>query len=620
MKLSYKPLLASSLLLGAIAGTNPTLVNAEKMAPEAPQVQSINELEEELINELAEDLEVDETSLEEEELIEELSEEELELEKELEEVHTEEDLNDELPLEDEKEEIKEQATQKAPVIEEEKIIEEVEEVKEVKEETVKEEPMFATFSMAQTMQAPKQTTYTVKSGDTLNKIAKATNTTVAQLVAWNNIANQNLIRVGQTLSLQANGSSTQVVAPTPKENSGITTKMTQQEFLDVVSPVAKKVAEANKLYASVMIAQAALESGFGGSTLSSAPNHNMFGIKGSYQGESVGMTTSEFVNGKWIRIVQNFKKYPNHQASFEDNARLLRNGLTWNKNFYSGTWIENTTSFKDATQWLQGRYATDPAYASKLNNIINLYNLTQFDFNAVVNETIKPAPKPVVKPEQKPVVKPAPKPAPKPVVTKPMTTSSSKKVVYTIKRGDTLSHIALQYKTTVAKLKAENNLRSDLIFVGQKLNIPGGTTSTPAPAPKPATSKPAPKPSTTTTTKVSNTTYTIKRGDTLSKIARDYKTTVSALKSLNNLKSDLILVGQRLVVSKGTTVTSKPSTSAPKKTVTTSSSSTTQRVTVKRGDTLSHLAVRHKTTVAKIKQLNGLKSDLILIGQSLRVN
>ncbi|HBA1104967.1 TPA: autolysin, partial [Enterococcus faecium] len=47
--------------------------------------------------------------------------------------------------------------------------------------------------------------------------------------------------------------------------------------------------------------------------------------------------------------------------------------------YYSGAWKSNTRSYTEATAWLQGRYATDTSYASKLNNLIATYNLTQYD-------------------------------------------------------------------------------------------------------------------------------------------------------------------------------------------------------------------------------------------------
>jgi flagellum-specific peptidoglycan hydrolase FlgJ/LysM repeat protein len=154
----------------------------------------------------------------------------------------------------------------------------------------------------------------------------------------------------------------------------------QQRFIQQVGPLAQQVASVNDLYASVMIAQAILESGWGQSTLTTQAN-NMFGIKGSYNGQFVEMRTLEDDGkGNLYEIVAKFRKYPSLKESFEDNAHVLKTtSFVSGVYFYSGAWKSNTSSYRDATQWLQGRYATDTTYASKLNNLITTYNLTQFD-------------------------------------------------------------------------------------------------------------------------------------------------------------------------------------------------------------------------------------------------
>ncbi|WP_430610598.1 SH3 domain-containing protein [Enterococcus sp. DIV0876] len=151
-------------------------------------------------------------------------------------------------------------------------------------------------------------------------------------------------------------------------------------FIAQICGHATEVAAANDLYASVMMAQAILESGWGTSTLTTTAN-NMFGIKGSYNGESVTMNTYEDDgSGNYYLISAKFRKYPSLKESFQDNAYVLRNTSFSSGNYYySGAWKSNTTSYTQATAWLQGRYATDTSYASKLNNLISTYNLTQYD-------------------------------------------------------------------------------------------------------------------------------------------------------------------------------------------------------------------------------------------------
>ncbi|MCS9995466.1 hypothetical protein EFL81_00940 [Weissella confusa] len=144
----------------------------------------------------------------------------------------------------------------------------------------------------------------------------------------------------------------------------------QSDFVDRLKPAVQTETKKYNLYASVQMAQAALESAWGQSTLSTNAN-NYFGIKGSYNGAYVNMNTAEYdSNGNLYYVVAQFKKYPSAFESMEDNASLLRNGLSWNSAHYSGTWKENAKTYADAANSLTGRYATDPVYGSKLINLI----------------------------------------------------------------------------------------------------------------------------------------------------------------------------------------------------------------------------------------------------------
>lgn len=152
-------------------------------------------------------------------------------------------------------------------------------------------------------------------------------------------------------------------------------------FVNSIAPVAYNLSSSNGLYTSVMIAQAALESSWGRSTLAMAPNYNLFGIKGDYKGESVMIATKEYVasTGTWITTNAQFQKYPSYLESLQANALKLASGVYWDAEYYKGTWRINTTSYKDSTAWLTGRYATDPNYNTKLNSIIETYSLWLYD-------------------------------------------------------------------------------------------------------------------------------------------------------------------------------------------------------------------------------------------------
>lgn len=179
-------------------------------------------------------------------------------------------------------------------------------------------------------------------------------------------------------------SAVRAVVESASVNSGATVTQ-QQAFLTKAIPMAQQAASKYNLYASVMLAQAILESSWGQSTLSSQYN-NLFGMKGDYNGAYVSMPTSEWSADKgYYTVYANFRSYPSFYESFADNGDKLRNGVDWDSAYYKGTWKENTSSYKDATAWLQGRYATAPNYAAVLNNIIETYNLTQYDSEASTN-------------------------------------------------------------------------------------------------------------------------------------------------------------------------------------------------------------------------------------------
>ncbi len=173
---------------------------------------------------------------------------------------------------------------------------------------------------------------------------------------------------------------------------------------------------------------------------------------------------------------------------------------------------------------------------------------------------------------------PAPEPEPEP---KP----EQNNTYYIVRRGDTLSEIALWYNTTVAELVRLNNIQNpNLIYVDQKLLI---TTSDDP-------------------NKENEITYTVKRGDTLWKISRRYGVSIEKIASLNNIKNpNLIFPGQRLQI---------PVTNA------TGGGSNTLYYRVRRGDSLWRIARRYRTTVSNLVRLNNIRNPrLIYVGQVLKI-
>ena len=171
------------------------------------------------------------------------------------------------------------------------------------------------------------------------------------------------------------------------------------------------------------------------------------------------------------------------------------------------------------------------------------------------------------------------------------TRQSSSSWSYTVRRGDTLSGIAARYGITVAALMRANGLGSYLIYTGQRLVIPGGSTA-----------------SSGTSQTGSGQTYTVRRGDTLSGIAARHGTTTAALMRANGLSSYIIYTGQRLVIPGRSGSTARSGASR---------TGSGQNYTVRRGDTLFGIATRYGTTVAAIMQVNNLGSTVIYSGQRL---
>jgi LysM repeat protein len=200
-------------------------------------------------------------------------------------------------------------------------------------------------------------------------------------------------------------------------------------------------------------------------------------------------------------------------------------------------------------------------------------------------------------------VEPAKTTASTPVATTTTTTT------YLVKNGDYLGKIAKQFSTTVSELKTLNGLNSDRIYIGQALKVSGKASTAPAPTVPPVV--------TPVTPPADSSIYTIVSGDTLGKIGLQYKMSVADLKALNGLNSDRIYVGQKLkVTGKAAEVTPTPTQPVappvqPEKTT---------EYTVKSGDTLGRISSNYKMTLQKLKDINGLKSDMIYVGQKLKVS
>lgn len=191
---------------------------------------------------------------------------------------------------------------------------------------------------------------------------------------------------------------------------------------------------------------------------------------------------------------------------------------------------------------------------------------------------------------------------------------------YTIARGDTLNKIAAKFGTTAQNIRNLNNIKGDLIVAGTKIRVSGSVqTAQPKPAAKPANAN-------TAKAAAKATSYTVKAGDTLAKIAAAQGVSVSQIRSLNNISSDLIFPGQKLALAaaEGTIVKEAPVVAAkPVVDAAPAASAATLNAngqyTVKAGDWLTKIANNFGTTVANLRALNNISGDFIYVGQVLQV-
>ena len=160
-------------------------------------------------------------------------------------------------------------------------------------------------------------------------------------------------------------------------------------YLDTIKPGALRGWREEQVLASVIGAQAALESGWGTSSLSKPPHNNQFGIKASseWTGRIINMPTREWGSGGWYVANEDFRSYDSVADSLLDHAKFFTN-TAWRKENYKN--VVGETDYKKACWALQNApapYATDPGYAQKLIDIIEQNNLQAWDREATSDQS-----------------------------------------------------------------------------------------------------------------------------------------------------------------------------------------------------------------------------------------
>ncbi|MGG5368908.1 glucosaminidase domain-containing protein [Enterococcus sp. AZ196] len=213
----------------------------------------------------------------------------------------------------------------------------------------------------------------------------------------------------------------------------------QSAFIEQLGASAMQVSASSDLYASIMVAQALVETGFGTSQLSAAPYYNLFGVKEYSGGPSVTMSTQEYLNGQWVTMNEPFAVYSSYAESFQAHASLLASS------YYAGAWKSHTNSYQDAAVYLTGRYATDPGYASKLISLIQNYNLSRFDTPGA-GTAVQSTEETQTVSEQ---------------TTTVQQTAQASGQSYTVQSGDSIWGIAEKFGISVDQLLADNGWSSD---------------------------------------------------------------------------------------------------------------------------------------------------------------
>ena len=402
-------------------------------------------------------------------------------------------------------------------------------------------------------------------------------------------------------------------------------------FINNIKDAAVQVANKYGLYASLMIAQAGLESAWGNSALATKA-YNLFGVKWTGRGAYITMPTQEYYGGSYHTVYAKFQRYDSYYDALTGYANMIAS------NFFRST-KANAATVEQAAENLRngkyGTYATAPNYASSLIRVINSYNLKQFDgasastntntntgnslnntaktytvqagdsvwgisqqtgvsmdnlrsWNKIQNNFIYPG-------QVLQLVAPGTT-----TQTNTNTTNTNGDKTYTVKAGDSVWGISHQTGVSMSDLRVWNNIQNNFIYPGQKLIIAKKANN---------------NQNTHTNTSTNNKTYTVKAGDSVWAIAQKTGVSMDTLRSLNNIKNNFIYPGQQLKLSNSN---SSSNTSNPGKTNAATNSGKTY--TVKSGDSVWAIAQKTGVSMDTLRSLNNIQGNFIYPGQQLRLS
>ena len=245
-----------------------------------------------------------------------------------------------------------------------------------------------------------------------------------------------------------------VVAPllSPNEveakatNTSESTKSVDEKaFINKISKEIRPLAEKHDLYASVMIAQAIVESNWGKKDFAQAPYYNLFGLEGQYQGNSAILEKTDSNTGKAEK--KEMKKYASYKEAIEDYIEIMKTtSRDGNENYFSGSWRSKSDSYQAAAEALKGRFNDDEGYVQKLVSVIQDHDLATYDATKDVT----------------------------PPVAQPAANTPADAQEYTVQSGDSVYSITNQFGIGLEEFLSWNSIEGNTIYPGQKVVVGNG--------------------------------------------------------------------------------------------------------------------------------------------------
>ncbi|MFC4770407.1 C40 family peptidase [Enterococcus hermanniensis] len=251
-----------------------------------------------------------------------------------------------------------------------------------------------------------------------------------------------------TVSVVAPLLKTHQVKAVEDQTTATTSNADKKAFIEKISKEIQPLADKHDLYASVIIAQAIIESNWGQNEFAQAPYNNLFGLEGQYQGQSAVLDKADSESG--LTQKKELKKYGSFKEAVQDYIEILKTTSQDGKeNYFSGTWRSNAQDYQSAAQALEGRFNKDQSYVQKLVATIQENNLTTYDATEPVNAPVAQA-------------------------AETKTTATQE---YTVKSGDTVNSITDQFGIGVKEFTDWNSITDNNIYAGQTVVVGEGKTN-----------------------------------------------------------------------------------------------------------------------------------------------